>query len=233
MDFYVYVYLDTRKRGNFIYSDYQFDYEPFYVGKGKNKRLEEHLWESRLKHDDFKSRKIKSIINDGYKPLFIKVKENLTENDAFDLEINLINLIGRYNLNLGPLTNLTNGGDGISGLIKTETHRKNLSISSFGKKMSDEAKRKVSESLRGKPGRNTGNKHTQETKNKISTTKKGTISWNATPIFQLDLDGNFIKEWRSATNAAQELRLNQGNICEVLNGRRKSCGGFRWIFKNK
>jgi molecular chaperone HscA len=34
-------------------------------------------------------------------------------------------------------------------------------------------------------------------------------------------------------SVAQELRLNQGNICEVLNGRRKSCGGFRWIFKNK
>ena len=233
MKFYVYVYLDTRKKGNFTYDDYYFDYEPFYIGKGKNKRLEEHLWESRLKHDDFKSRKIKSILKDGYKPLFIKVKENLNEYDAFNLEKTLIKIIGRYNLNLGPLTNLTDGGDGFSGLMKTETHRKNLSISSLGKKMSDEAKKKISESLKGKPGRNTGNKHTEETKNKISNTKIGTISWNATPIYQLDLNNNFIKEWRSATHAAKELNLSQGCIWLVLNKKRKTCGKFKWVFKNK
>jgi len=41
--FYVYVYLDPRKPGNYTYGDYHFDYEPFYVGKGCDDRLNDHL----------------------------------------------------------------------------------------------------------------------------------------------------------------------------------------------
>ena len=36
--FYVYVYLDPRKPGSFKFGEYEFDYEPFYVGKGKKNR---------------------------------------------------------------------------------------------------------------------------------------------------------------------------------------------------
>jgi hypothetical protein len=37
--FYVYIYLDPRKPGKFHYGEYCFDYEPFYVGKGKDNRM--------------------------------------------------------------------------------------------------------------------------------------------------------------------------------------------------
>ena len=36
--FYTYVYLDPRKSGKYKYSEYKFDYEPFYVGKGCGNR---------------------------------------------------------------------------------------------------------------------------------------------------------------------------------------------------
>lgn len=226
--YYVYVYLDPRKSGLFIYDEYRFNYEPFYIGKGCNKRCDEHLRESSLKEKSFKNNKINKLLKLGLEPIILKVSENLFEIDAFELEIKIIKKIGRFNLNKGPLTNLTDGGDGISGLIKTKEHRKKLSESHTGKKMSVEARKKISDSLKGKKGRNTGNKHSEETKNKISEAKKGVVSWNAKSVIQLSKDNKKIKEWRSAKYAAEKLNLSQGNIWSVINGDRKSCGGYKW-----
>ena len=97
--------------------------------------------------------------------------------------------------------------------------------------MSLEARHKISVSLMGKPSRNTGNKHSEETKKQISETKKGTESWNAKPIYQMNKQGSIVKEWRSATYAAKCLGLSQGNIQTVINGKRKTCGGFMWKLK--
>jgi hypothetical protein len=55
-NFYTYIYLDPRKPGNFKYGKYEFNYEPFYVGKGYNERCYIHL---KCKDDYFKTRKIK------------------------------------------------------------------------------------------------------------------------------------------------------------------------------
>ena len=107
-DYYVYVYLDPRKKGIFTYGDLKFDYEPFYVGKGKGSRYLRHL---KSKTNQIKVNKIKSIINDNYEPLIIKYKENLTNEESLELEIELIEKIGRYIRKSGPLTNFLKGGE--------------------------------------------------------------------------------------------------------------------------
>lgn len=54
----------------------------------------------------------------------------------------------------------------------------------------------------------------------------------AKAIYQLDKETKeIIKEWRCAKFAAEELHLNQGNINECCRGKRKTCGGYIWIFK--
>lgn len=45
-------------------------------------------------------------------PISIKIKELLSEKYALILEVKLIKIIGRRNIGLGPLTNLSDGGDG-------------------------------------------------------------------------------------------------------------------------
>jgi hypothetical protein len=54
------------------------------------------------------------------------------------------------------------------------------------------------------------------------------------PVLQYDLDGNFIKEWISATEVQRQLGIEQGNISKMCQGKInwKSCGGFIWRFKD-
>jgi len=116
-NFYVYVYLDPRKPGGFDYGEFHFDFEPFYVGKGQGIQWLTHLGLAQSKTKSYKLNKIRKIQSLGLEPKIIKYKENLTEEEAFDLEKKLIKTIGRLDLGHGPLTNLTDGGDGTSGLV--------------------------------------------------------------------------------------------------------------------
>lgn len=112
--FYVYVYLDPRKPGNYVYREYKFDYEPFYVGKGKDNRMYIHL---ETKEKSYKGNKIRKILKENLSPIILKIKDELYEQQAYDLEIDLINKIGMFCLKQGPLTNLTEGGTGGNKLI--------------------------------------------------------------------------------------------------------------------
>ena len=49
------------------------------------------------------------------------------------------------------------------------------------------------------------------------------------PILQYDLDGNFIREWGSATDVGQEVK---SGICSCLKGRKKTAYGYIWKYKN-
>ena len=113
--YYIYVYLDTRKKGSYSFGDFHFEYEPFYIGKGVNDRYLTHL---RIAKGERKGKnnlvvtKIKSILNDGYEPTIIKIINGLTKDNYDEYEISMIKLIGKSCDNLGPLLNITDGGDG-------------------------------------------------------------------------------------------------------------------------
>lgn len=111
--FYVYIYLNSLKPGDFIYQDLKFDYEPFYVGKGKNDRMCYHFNKVKNKNkykDNNKFRTINQILDNGQNPIIIKIKSNLTEDESLTLENLTIKKIGRLDTNQGPLTNLNDGG---------------------------------------------------------------------------------------------------------------------------
>jgi len=138
--FYIYVYLDNTKPGKYKYEDYEFDYQPFYVGKGQDGRKTFHLMEAYNKivnkntnhHKCNTIRKIKK--ETGEDPIVIEYKSNMIEDEAFKLEESMIRTIGRADLGTGPLTNMTTGGDGVSGYIATEEVKKNRSERQMGPK---------------------------------------------------------------------------------------------------
>ena len=61
--------------------------------------------------------------------------ENLSEDEAFDLEIKLIAEYGRKDLGTGCLLNFTDGGEGLSNPSK-ETREK-ISQANIGKKLNE------------------------------------------------------------------------------------------------
>ena len=152
-NFYTYVYLDTRKPGFYSYcglnnTRFVFDYEPFLIGKGKNNRIRDHLKETQQTTSNHLKVGVinKIIIETGCIPVIEKYKENLLEQQAFDLEVKMINIIGRRNIGKGPLTNLTNGGEGCIGCIRPSGNNHPR----FGKNIPQNVKNKISKSLKGR-----------------------------------------------------------------------------------
>lgn len=118
-DYYVYVYLNQLKPGNWFYKNLKFDYQPFYVGKGRRQRDINHLCPYMLKKKSYKNSTIKSIKNiTGEYPIHYRMFENLTNTQAIDIEVDFIKTFGRKDINTGILTNCTDGGDGANNFSK-------------------------------------------------------------------------------------------------------------------
>ena len=144
-DYYIYFYMRSRD------SDIGKAGTPYYVGKGKGRRAYE---KSRLVPIPKDTNNIVFVLN------------NLTEEQAFCNEIDFISWYGRVDLNNGILRNLTDGGDGPSGAIRSEETKRKMSEAKKGKTNSEEHIRKVSEANKGKT-------RSEETKRKISESRKG------------------------------------------------------------
>ena len=83
--YYVYIYLNPLKPGNYIYNDLTFEYEPFYIGKGKNYRFKKHLQDVLNNVSQVNSLKvslIKEILNSDKIPIIMKIYDNLSDIDA-------------------------------------------------------------------------------------------------------------------------------------------------------
>lgn len=137
--------------------------EPFYVGKGKGNR-----WN--LMHG--RNRYFHNVVNKvGIENIAVSfLHRNLTEREAFLMEKFYIHY---YKNSLGlPLTNMTDGGDGISGYVMTEENRKKMSNSNArfwqGKKLPKEMVEKMSKNNYWR-----GKNLPKEMKEKISCNRKG------------------------------------------------------------
>lgn len=153
--FYVYVYLDPRKFGQYLFKinkSFTFNYEPFYVGKGKGGRKNWHLQAALYRIKNARDHnnplliyKLWKIWEEGFENPFIYTIENLSEAKAFKVEEILIKTIGRKDLKTGTLANLTDGGEGMSNQIKTYKECKEISKRQFANWKKSSYRRKISE----------------------------------------------------------------------------------------
>jgi NUMOD3 motif len=141
------------------------DGTPYYVGKG----VKDRAWHS----------------GEGHRPpkdkARILIQEFPSEQDAMSAEVFLIAYYGRKDLGTGCLRNLTDGGEGSSGL--SVENRAKKADAQRGKKYSVESREKMAVAKRGKKwssesraklsAANLGRKHSPEARARMSKAQQG------------------------------------------------------------
>lgn len=176
-DFYVYIHYKASGLKT-----------PFYVGKGRKRRAYSTHHQNTHWH--------RTVKKYGRKVKFIA--KNLSEEAAFVLERELIKKLGRSDLGLGPLVNQTDGGEGTIN-ISEETRKKliptqeiidkrretrkgyrhskktryKIGLAHKGKHVSEETKKRLSESHLGQRGFWKGKKLSDEHRKKLSKSHEG------------------------------------------------------------
>jgi hypothetical protein len=120
---------------------------PIYIGMGKVARPESHL---RTSHNRRLGATLKKRIAEGF-TLTPQVLPAETRADAVEMEMLLIDLIGRADLRTGTLFNLTPGGDGGAACSgHTATGRKNISLARCKAYATTNLRQRQSETMKAK-----------------------------------------------------------------------------------
>lgn len=211
--YYNYIYLDPTKPGIFPIKGINIilKFEPFYVGKGTGKRIEQHKYNSSGK---FMKSKLTLLNILNIKPIKYKILKNISNFEACENEKYLIKTIGRRDLGLGTLVNLTNGGEEGYGYIQSIETREKRGNKLRNIPLKEEHKIKIGISNKGKvPSDNTklGLKLLRENTNFITHYRE---------ILEFDLDGNLINEYKSVIEASIKTNNSRSFIikrCKNIN----------------
>jgi NUMOD3 motif len=159
--FYTYLYRDPK------------DDTPIYVGKGTDARAWVHLNKSTNTRLDNTLRKRE---REGYavEPI---INFEVDEATALEMEKFWIDFYGRADLNKGTLFNLTDGGDGPAGAIRSEETKARISEAQVGHSRlpthTEESKQKMRDSLKGRVGHRAGKTHSEESRKKMTAAHNG------------------------------------------------------------
>ena len=233
----------SEDRSFYVYGYIRKDYGTyFYIGKGCKNRIISNV--SRSEH--FLNIKNKCDCE------MVLIEDNLTEQEAYDLERQLItNMVYNegYSIDIHGwkrnegrnLVNRSFGGDGPIGKRDSDETRKKKSEARLGTHLSKETKQKLSEINTGKNNPNYGKHLSEETKQKISEANKnrprtqewldnlskshmGQVSHNRKKVHCIELDLYF----DSITEAMNEMKntynIKCGNVGQVCEGKRPSAG---------
>lgn len=146
------------------------------------------------------------------------IKDNLSEKEAKQLEIEIIKKTKSNNKNYGY--NITNGGEGTNGYvpsIETINKLKGRTPWNKGKKTNEITKQKLSIAHKGK-------KLTEEHKSKIG--RYGKQNAKSIPVICIETQEYF----ESMNLAAKKYGLELTNIAKVCRGERNTTGNMHWEY---
>lgn len=236
----------------------------FYVGKGHGNRCGNR---TRKGHDSFNKMVSENDCD------YLVIKDGLTEQEAFDLEVVVISY---YRNMKAPLINILDGGKNpplLKGIPKSdEWKRKSSASQKKFYEMHPERKKMASEKMKAffqtKEGKDFQRKSIESRNNDEFRKRQSEIckkanntpeykarqseickrNWlsesyrnahcgannnRARAVIQYDLEGNFIAEYETMTQADKETGVNFSRISAVCRGRRKTSGGYIWRYKEE
>lgn len=167
------------------------------------------------------------------------IKDQLTLEDACNLEKQLIKKYGRIDLSTGTLCNFTDGGEGscnrickeetklkrskaMSKIKRDDVWKKNISEGLKGKKLTDEHKQNLS---KAKKGKKLSKKHIENiiksSKNKVNPQAKKIIDISTNKIF------------KSIRKAADFIGISPSTLRAKLSGQNKNNTTLRYLKNDK
>ena len=202
----------------YVYAYLREDGTPYYIGKGKDDRIDRKRTHGRVKLPPKERR--------------VFLFSDISEEEALEKEVQLISQYGRKDIDDGGiLYNLTLGGEGISGHAHSEETRKKMSESHKGKSCpkSEEHRKKLSESLTGKPGSNKGKKIPKLSEAK----KKYWEEWhkhNEKKVFVYEKKG--YEKTKEAARKTAKIRNTVQATCPHCQKSGQRINMLRWHFDN-
>ena len=161
----------------------------------------------------------------------------LSEKEAKEKEIYLI---AKYKSNQRKYGyNISSGGESRSGTKLTEDQKEKLRQRHLGKKVSEETRRKLSESAK----RTWSNPEHVEYMRKINTgannkmygvklTDEQKILRKCKTVVQIDFNGFFVREFISIHEAYNVTKISRDSISKCCKGKLKQAGGYIWKYKD-
>jgi hypothetical protein len=223
-NYYVYELVDPRTN------------QPFYIGKGRDDRAARHIRlrnaKSSMQSNPHKANRIKQIIDAGHLVQIKVIGSFVDEEEAFKVEVEMIDQYGRSCNKSGILTNIVRGGEGYTQdgkpvdqysmfgeYIKTwenaKTAARNLGYKTYSSICGCCKGRE--RSYRGYLWTYTGESPTLLTTNKI--------------VYQWGVDGMLISRYENCSVAAQQLKCHPSTISDAVANRKGTEGyavGYIW-----
>lgn len=156
-------------------------------------------------------------------------------------ELNIIlNELERYSIDkydsFNNGYNDTKGGSGSLEYSPSDEIREKLSLSHRGFKHSKESINKMKIAFKNR-SQEVESYRKKRLKEHLSSLTEEDIMTRASkckkPIIQYNLDGEFIREWESATDAASFYNINKVNITKCCLGKNKTSNGYIWKYKEE
>lgn len=202
---------DLRQHSIYAYIDPRNE-EIFYVGKDSNRGKRGRYFAGHTGHCRHVIRKLKRF---GMVPRIAIVQEFEAHGNIYDI-LNLAEIfwIAEFRRRGCPLTNISNGGGGVSGLFGEKN-------AFFGKRHSLETIRKI---RAAKLGKHHEELHKQRIRGSIHDMIKNGTHPLTKRVKCID-DG---KEFCSMVEASRHYQIHYSNLSECVRGIRKTAGGKRF-----